>query len=127
MKRTYLITGAKGHLAGTIIKYLRTDDCYIRGLILTTEEGQDDRQLTYYRGDVTRPDTLAPFFSDLECSEVIVLHTAGLISIGDGDADRLYRVNVEGTRNIIHQCLGHRVKRLVYVSSVHAIPEGGPE
>ena len=35
----------------------------------------------------------------------------------------LYNVNVNGTRNIIALCLRHKVKRLVYVSSVHAIPE----
>ena len=32
-------------------------------------------------------------------------------------------MNVKGTKNIIEQCMRHQVKRLVYVSSVHAIPE----
>lgn len=123
MKRVYLITGAKGHLAGTIIRYLRKEDCHIRGLILPTEYGEDDRQLTYYQGDVTKPETLVRFFSDLECNEVVVIHAAGLISIGSEAASRLYQVNVEGTRNVIDQCVRHHVKRLVYVSSVHAIPE----
>lgn len=35
----------------------------------------------------------------------------------------LYEVNVNGTRNIIELCREYRIKRLVYVSSVHAIPE----
>lgn len=34
MKRVYIITGAAGHLAGTIIQYLRKTECEIRGLIL---------------------------------------------------------------------------------------------
>ena len=30
MKRVYIITGAAGHLAGTIIQYLRKTECEIR-------------------------------------------------------------------------------------------------
>ena len=123
MKRTYLITGARGHLASTIIQYLRREDCHIRGLILPTETGQDDAQLTYYRGDVTKPETLAPFFAGLACNEVIVIHAAGLISIGSGQEERLRDVNVLGTRNVIAACRRNQVRRLVYVSSVHAIPQ----
>ena len=93
MKRLYLITGAKGHLASTIIQYLRKEDCHIRGLILPTEHGEDDPQLTYYQGDVTKLETLGPIFSDLECNEVTVIHAAGLISIGSGDDPQLQSVN----------------------------------
>ena len=125
MKRLYIITGAKGHLASTIIRYLRGQDCLIRGLILPSEEGEDDRQLTYYKGNVTKPETLEPIFSGLACNEVTVIHAAGLISIADKVTDALYQVNVEGTRNIVAQCRRRPVKRLVYVSSVHAIPKEG--
>ncbi len=123
LKRLYIITGAKGHLASTIIRYLRAEDCHIRGLILPTEDGEDDFQLTYYKGDVTKPESLEAVFSDIECNEVIVIHAAGMISIEDEVSPQLYQVNVEGTHNVIAQCLRHHIKRLVYVSSVHAIPE----
>lgn len=124
MKRLYIITGAKGHLASTIIRYLREEDCHIRGLILPFERGEDDSQLTYYKGDVTAPETLENIFSDIECNEVIVIHAAGIVSIAENVTPKLYEVNVRGTCNIIEQCIRHHVKRLVYVSSVHAISEG---
>lgn len=123
MKRLYIITGAAGHLASTIIKYLRNTDCHIRGLILPSESGEDDRQITYYKGDITKIESLEAIFSGLECNEVIVIHAAGIISIGDEVTPLLYNVNVKGTKNIIEQCMRHHIKRLVYVSSVHAIPE----
>ena len=123
MKRLYIITGAKGHLASTILRYLRKEPCLIRGLILPTEEGEDDAQITYYKGDVTQPASLEGIFSGTECNETIVIHAAGIVSISDGVTPMLYAANVEGTRNIIAQCERHGVKRLVYVSSVHAIPE----
>lgn len=125
MKRLYIITGAKGHLASTIIRYLRKENCHVRGLILPAESGEDDRQITYYRGDVTRLESMDEIFSDIECNEVFVIHTAGIISIGGEEPSLLYQVNVEGTRNVITQCIRHHVKRLIYVSSVHAIPETG--
>ena len=125
MKQLYIITGAKGHLASTIIRYLRKQDCEIRGLILPSETGEDDEQLTYYKGDVTRSETLDDIFMDIEDREVIVIHTAAIISIGETVTPQLYRVNVEGTRNVIEKCRSCAVKRLVYVSSVHAIPESG--
>ncbi len=125
MKRLYIITGAAGHLASTIIRYLRGTDCLIRGLILPSESGGDDEQITYYKGDITRMESLEQIFSDLACSEVIVIHAAGIVSIGDEVTPLLYHVNVTGTKNIIAQCMRHHVKRLVYVSSVHAIPETG--
>ncbi len=123
MKRLYIITGANGHLAGTIIRYLRGTDCAIRGLILPSESADDDRQVTYYKGDVTKQETLAALFSGAGQYETIVIHAAGLISISDTVTPQLYQVNVEGTRNVIALCRRHHVKRLVYVSSVHAIPE----
>ncbi len=123
MKRLYIITGANGHLASTIIRYLRNTDCHIRGLILPSEHGMDDRQVTYYHGDVSKPESLQEIFSYAECNEVVVIHAAGIISISDQENPLMNKVNVEGTRNIVAQCIRHHVKRLVYVSSVHAIPQ----
>lgn len=123
MKRLYIITGANGHLGGTIIRCLRGADCQIRGLILPSEAGESDEQLRYYRGDVTDPASLEALFAGTEGFEVVVIHTVAIISIGDAVTSQLYAVNVQGTRNILALCLRHGVKRLVYVSSVHAIPE----
>ena len=82
MKKLYIITGAKGHLAGTIIRKLRKTDCLIRGLILPSENGNDDCQLKYYKGDVTGLDSMDEIFSNIAGYEVIVIHVAGVISIG---------------------------------------------
>lgn len=123
MKKLYIVTGAAGHLGSTIIRYLSGLDCLVRGLILPSEEGADGGNITYYKGDVTKPDTLEPIFSRTAGCSVIVIHAAGLISIANKVSPQLYSVNVNGTKNIIAKCIKHHVSRLVYVSSVHAIPE----
>ena len=50
-----------------------------------------------------------------------VIHTAALVSFRSRDRDRLFRTNVEGTRNVVNACLGMGIKRMVHVSSVAAL------
>ena len=71
MERLYIITGAAGHLASTIIKYLRDTDCLIRGLILPSESGEDDRQIAYYKGDITKMESLEKFFPALNAMRLL--------------------------------------------------------
>lgn len=123
-QKMYIITGANGHLASTIIRYLVKQDCIIRGLILPAESNQNSSNVTYYKGDITKPETLSEIFSDTENYDVYVIHAAGIISIGNEVTPLMYNVNVNGTKNIISACKKYAVKRLLYVSSVHAIQEG---
>jgi dihydroflavonol-4-reductase len=56
-----------------------------------------------------------------------VIHMAGFISYWGRDRERLHRVNVEGTRNVVDAALAHGVKRMVHISSVGALgfyPDG---
>ncbi len=52
-----------------------------------------------------------------------IIHTAGIIDIGSGNKKNLYNVNVNGTLNVLQASLFNNIKRIVYTSSVHAIPE----
>lgn len=140
MKQLFIITGAAGHLGSTIIRLLqlkyRYQGCEIRGLVLPSEKDSVSDSpsgsavsVKYYVGDVTDADTLEPLFAGLQANRTVLIHTAGLISIEDKVSPRLYKVNVEGTKNILEKCRLHGVDRLVHVGSVHAIPvhpEEGP-
>ena len=52
-----------------------------------------------------------------------MIHCAVIVSIGWNYNKLVHAVNVEGTRNVVSQCVASHVKKLVYVSSVHALPE----
>lgn len=123
-RKAYIVTGANGHLASTIIRYLERQDCLIRGLLLPSEENTDRDNISYYKGDVTVRETMEALFAGLEGHDIIVIHAAGLVSIGNEITPALYNVNVNGTRNVIAMCRKFQVRRLLYVSSVHAISEG---
>ncbi len=119
----YIVTGAAGHLAGAILRLLRNTDCLVRGLLLPAEEGIVGDNIIYVTGDVTKPETLDPLFENTGDAKVVLLHCAGIVSIQKEVSPAVYRVNVTGTQNIIHKCQEYGVHRLVYVSSVHALPE----
>lgn len=122
--RIYVITGANGHLGGTIVRMLRRGEDEVRGFVLTGSRVQDRDNVTYYQGDVRNKETLRPLFEHTDGREIVVIHTAGMIDISEKVSPRVYDVNVQGTKNVVSLCEEYRVKRLVYVSSVHAIPEG---
>ncbi len=65
-------------------------------------------------GDVNDLISLEEGMSD--CTEVI--HAAGLVSFHPKDADKLRKINIEGTENIVNTCLDLGVKKLAYVSSI---------
>lgn len=119
----YIITGAAGHLAEAIIRELAGTGCHIRGLLLPEQTGIAEDNISYITGDVTKLDTLDRLFENTYGAEAIVIHCAGIVSIQKEVSPEVYEVNVTGTKNIISKCIRYGVKRLVYVSSVHAIPE----
>lgn len=96
----------------------------MRGLLLPTETPSVPQGVEYVQGDIRDLDSLRPLFAGLEGRESYLIHTAGIVDISDQVSPLLYDVNVNGTKHILSLCREYQVKRLVYVSSVHAIPEG---
>ena len=123
MEKTYLVTGACGHLGGTLVRLLERTGAQVRGLRLPSEQARDRAHVTYYPGDVRDRDSLRPLFRGLAGREVVVFHTAAIVDISGEVTPQMVDVNVNGTKNILALCREYGVKRLVYVSSVHAIPE----
>lgn len=123
MNEVYLVTGTAGHLGRTVIQDLLNDNKTIRILVLPNEKYIPKGKLNVFFGDVTNMESLHPFFDCPSDSEMIVIHCAGIVSITSKYNALVHRVNVLGTMNIVDLCLAKKVKRLIYVSSVHAIPE----
>lgn len=123
MNELYLITGAAGHLGTAIVRRLLELKKNARVLVLPNEKNIPEGSMEIYYGDVRNRDSLAAFFDNPEKKELIVIHCAGIVSIATKYQQQVYDVNVSGTRNIVDLSQQHQVKKIVYVSSVHAIPE----
>ena len=115
----YLVTGATGHIGNVLVRKLIERGKKVRALILPGEdtsslEGVDAERV---EGNVLNLDSL---WKPLE-GVTGLFHLAGIISIMPGPDPLVWRVNVEGTRNVVKAALQRGVKRLVYTSSIHAI------
>jgi len=79
----------------------------------------------YVSGDITDLASLTEIFQKVK--PAVVIHSASppIPTFGKGDEKLFYRVNVEGTRNVIKACNESGVKALVYTSSASVIYDGG--
>ncbi|MDD3243599.1 MAG: NAD-dependent epimerase/dehydratase family protein [Eubacteriales bacterium] len=125
MKRIYLVTGAAGHLGNALVRQLAAQGEEVRALVLPGDKtaGELPSRAQQYEGDVRDMDSLEPFFTLPQDACGVVIHAAGIVTIASHYDPVVDRVNVGGTANIIAQCRKHGMSKLVYVSSVHAIPE----
>lgn len=124
MKDIFVVTGASGHLGNTLVNELVKNNKSVRAFILQSDKvvfnlSKED----IYYGDVTKKETLKEVFKTKKDEELIVIHCAGIVSIASKYSRLVYNVNVNGTKNIVDMCKASNVKKLIYISSVHAIPE----
>lgn len=125
MKKIYIVTGANGFLGNNIVRKLVEDkENEVRALVLPndTVKSLDGLNCKIYYGDVTKEETLESIFNIKENVEIFVIHCAAIVYIKTKYNEKVYDVNVNGTKNIIKKVLEKNAK-LVYVSSVHAITE----
>lgn len=123
MKTIYCVTGAAGHLGTAITKKLIENKMPTRILVLQNEKNIPHNYVEVFYGDVTQKDSLRPFLSHNSNERLLVIHCAGIVSITSVYNQKVVDVNVTGTKNMVDLCLENKVDKLVYVSSVHAIPE----
>ena len=66
--------------------------------------------------DITDVPSLEIAFQNID----YVYHCAGLISFDPDDEEKLRKVNIEGTANIVNFCLAYQIKKLCHISSIAA-------
>ena len=125
VKKIYIITGAAGFLGNNIIRKLEKNaDSEIRAFVLNGEsiKSLENLKCKIYYGDVTKEETLSSIFENIDDKEVFVIHCAAVVYIKAKYNPLVYNVNVNGTKNIVNKVIESKAK-LIYISSVHAIPE----
>jgi len=124
MKNRYLVTGAAGHLGLTVTRMLLERGETVRVLVLPADAtaAQLPEGVEVMTGDIRDSASIEPCFATAADEALTVIHCAGIVTIASRYDPNVYDVNVNGTRNIVDLCLRHGVRKLVYVSSVHAIP-----
>lgn len=80
-------------------------------------------RITWHEGDVLD----IPSLETAITSGIDVIHAAAVVSFVPKDHNRMERVNVEGTANVVNVCLKAGVRKLGYVSSVAALGKPAPK
>ena len=119
-----LVTGATGCVGANVVAALLARGYHVRAMrransALDALAGLDPELVV---GDVLDPPSLAAACAG--CA--LLFHVAAVADYWRTPADRIYRVNVEGTRNVLAAALKAGVQRLVYTSSIGALGVPAP-
>lgn len=119
-----LVTGATGFVGSELVRQLLAVGKSVRALKRKNSTIPyflaSHPNLTWITADVLDYFSLDDAFAGIQ----YVYHCAAYISFNASDKEKMMRVNVEGTAHIVDLCLLHKVKKLVYVSSVAAVGDG---
>jgi dihydroflavonol-4-reductase len=111
----YLVTGSTGFLGRHLVSALRAHDHEVVAVVrkLTDAPGAADPKVTAVRGDVLDRASIEKAAAGCDGA----FHCAGKVSRRTEDAEELYKVNVEGTKNVLDACIAQNVRRSVVAST----------
>jgi dihydroflavonol-4-reductase len=118
---TIAITGATGVVGGAILRHLLATGEPIRALVRSGVHLPPPVESV--QGDVLDPPTLVRAFAGVDT----VFHVAGVNQMCGPDPTYMFRVNVEGTRNVLQAVASAGCRRLVYTSSAASLGEAEGE
>ena len=114
MKETiYLVTGAAGFLGINVCQSLAAQGKKVRALVLEGDPAAKrlPPEAAVVSGNLLDPASLDEFFDVASNAEIIVLHIASFVTVVPDWNQKVYDINVTGTKNIINKCLEYRVKK----------------
>ena len=123
--KIYLLTGAAGNLGSNVSRKLIAAGETVRALVLNGDPAIErvPKEAEICSGDVLDVSSLEEFFAVPEDTDIYVIHCASIVALDPDYSQKVHDVNITGTQNILDQCVKHKVKKLVYISSTSAIPE----
>jgi dihydroflavonol-4-reductase len=118
-----LVTGATGYLGSALVRALREKGEALRCLVRPAARlhSLDRLGVELAEGDVTDIDSIRRALEG--CRRVY--HLAALYTNWLRRPDAIYRINEEGTRNVLAACREARVEKVVHCSSVAALGAHG--
>jgi dihydroflavonol-4-reductase len=111
-----LVTGANGFTGSHLVKALEQRGDAVVALVRKTSDlsrlDQTSVQLVY--GDICDRPSVQVAMAGVDR----VFHTAAYVELGLVDGDRMARINVEGTRNVLETAQAAGVEKMVYCSTI---------
>jgi len=117
-----LITGGTGFLGAYIIKQLVEKDYAVRAIRRTNKlpafiPKEVFDTVEWVEGDVLDVVSLEDAMEGIDT----VIHSAAIVSFFKKEQKQMYKINVEGTANVVNIALEKNIKRFVHISSIAAL------
>jgi len=113
------VTGANGHVGVNLCKALVNQGHQVIALTHNNTTFLHGINVEQQKGDVLDPESLRILLTGVDT----VFHLAAKISItGDQDGS-VWKVNMEGTRNMVNAAVENKVKKFIHFSSIHAFQQ----
>lgn len=112
-----LVTGATGFIGTHLVKNLVKQGRDVRCLVRKTSDTKylEELGVELYYGDLLNKDSLKDIVKDIN----IIYHLAG--EVYTKRCKDFYRINSEGTKNLVALCLQENIDRFVFLSSIAAV------
>lgn len=116
-----LITGVTGLVGSAVAKRFLAEGHTVLGLYRKDSDRSlltdIENRIEWTEGDILDISSLQTAMQDVD----FVVHTAAVVSFIPKDKKNMYKVNVEGTANIVNVCLKSGIRKLCHVSSIAAL------
>ena len=125
MATSLLITGGLGFLGSTIVDAVQEQHPeWVLTVLDLTSPNVPKSKITYKRGDITNAALVNTIIAEMKPD--VIIHSAGIVPelafrYGREQRDRVFNINVNGTRNVLAAAKNSGVKALVWTGSCTAI------
>jgi nucleoside-diphosphate-sugar epimerase len=121
-----MLTGATGYLGRTIALKAAEANHRIHALVRTTSGASvpHHENIEYFKGDLSDMNVLKAAMHGCDA----VIHCAAIAKMWTRERELMYKVNVEGTRNILQAAMETNIAKVVVTSSCSVLgPSAGEE
>lgn len=118
VKRKVLITGGCGFIGRNLVNGFADQGFEVTVADINPQPYRDD--VTFLKLDITNRQALIEASRGMDS----IIHNASLVQTKNTNPGLLWKVNYEGTINVMDACRANGIKRLVYISSASAVYEG---
>jgi nucleoside-diphosphate-sugar epimerase len=113
-----LVTGATGFIGGRVISKILEDGHDVVALVRETSNTERiPKEVEVRIGDLFDISSLEAAVQDVD----VVYHFAAYFDFYPSDEDLMFKVNVEGTTNLMNACVGTNVERFIYCSTAETM------
>ena len=113
-----LVTGASGLVGSFVVRHLVEQGYQVMALRRETSDISNlndiEHRIDWQVADILDIISLRQVVEKADT----VIHSAGMVSYDQQDKEMLYKINVEGTQNLVNACLEKKVDKFILISSI---------